>query len=267
MKQALCPIRVAAVKYLNTKPLVYGLDSRPDLFALQYDVPSQCATRLHDRSVDLAMLPAIEYLRQPDYRVVPDIAVTSIGPVNSVALYTARELGDIGTIALDSSSRTSVALLRVLCAQRFGIEPEFVTMRPELQDMLAASDAALLIGDAALFAEHGPLQKIDLGAEWTTMTGLPFVWAFWAGRAGAVQPAHVAALRNARDAGLSSLEAVAVIRHSDDPIRAGAALTYLQENVRFTLSEDHREGLNRFFAAAVEVGIVPETRPLRFFDG
>ena len=266
-KQARRPIRVAAVTYLNTRPLVYGLDSRPDLFALQYDVPSRCAARLHDRSVDLAMLPAIEYLRQPDYRVVPDIAVTSIGSVNSVALYTARKLEDIGTIALDSSSRTSVALLRILCVRRFGIKPRFVTVRPDLPAMLAASDAALLIGDAALFADHGPLKKIDLGAEWTAMTGLPFVWAFWAGRAGAVQPAHVAALRNARDAGMSSLESVAVVSHSDDPKRAGAALAYLQDNLRFTLAEYSREGLDQFFAAAVEVGIVPETRPLRFFDG
>lgn len=96
--------------------------------------------------------------------------------MSSVALYTPRQVRDIRSIALDSSSRTAAALLRILCAQRFGIEPEFVTMRPDLPAMLDRCDAALLIGGAALFVEHGAIDKIDLGEAWTAMTGLPFVW-------------------------------------------------------------------------------------------
>ena len=267
MVPAASPIRVAAVKYLNTKPLVYGLDSRPDLFTLDFDVPSRCAALLHDRSVDLAMLSAIEYLRQPGYRVVPGIAVASHGPVNSVALYTPRQIKDIRTIALDSGSRTAVALLRILCAQRFGIEPEFVTMRPDLQAMLNECDAARLIGDPALFAEHGHLHKIDLGEEWTAMTGLPFVWAFWTGWEDIVQPAHVDALRDARDAGTSSLDAVAAAHRPDDPSQAAVVRDYLRDNLRFGLTEEGHAALERYFAAAVEVGVVPETRALRFLGG
>ena len=102
------------------------------------------------------MLPAIEYLRQPEYRAVPDVAVASKGPVRSVALYSPRRNEDIQSIALDSRSRTSATLLRVLCKRRCGVEPEFVTMRPNLSTMLTRCDGALKIGDAALFAQPGP---------------------------------------------------------------------------------------------------------------
>ena len=262
-------IRVGVVEYLNARPLVYGLDARPDLFALQFDVPARCAAALHDRSVDLALLPAIEYLRRPDYRVVPDVAVASSGPVASVALFTTRPTTAIRSIAIDSSSRTAVALLRVLCAQWFDIEPKFVTMHPDLQAMLKRCDAALLIGDVALFTEHETvvdLDKIDLGEEWTAMTGLPFVWAFWAGRVGRVGPEHVAALRAARDAGAAARDAVAAAHRPADPEQAEAAREYLRNNVQFALNEEGRAGVKRFFAAAADVGVVPRTAALRFFD-
>lgn len=262
------PLRVAAVRYLNTRPLVHGLDSRRDLFTLQFEVPSRCAELLHDRSSDLAMLSAIEYLRQPDYWIVPDIAVASYGPVNSVALYSTRPMNEVKTIAIDSSSRTAVTLLHVLCARRYGIEPEFVTMRPSLEAMLERCDAALLIGDPALFARYeSHVCKIDMGEEWTVMTGLPFVWCFWAGPRGPVLPDHVDALQSARCAGTSSLDAVADAHCSDDPDRAAVSRTYLRENLRFDLSEDGRAGLEMFFAAARDIGIIPSTTPaqLSFF--
>lgn len=261
------PLRVAAVSYLNTRPLVYGLGSRPDLFTLQFDVPARCVALLRERSVDLAMLSAIEYLRTPDYQVVPDVAVASTGPVRSVALYTTRQPEDIRSVALDTSSRTAVALLRILCAQRYGIDPEFVNMRPDLPAMIDRCDAALLIGDPALFARHDEhVRKIDMGAEWTAMTGLPFAWCFWAGRREFVQPAHVDALHDARDAGTASLDAVVAAHCPDDAEQAAVARTYLHENLQFELSEDGRAGLKRFFAAAAALGIAPGTVPLRFFD-
>ena len=262
-------IRVGVVEYLNARPLVHGLDARPDLFSLQYDVPARCAALLHDRSVDLALLPAIEYLRRPDYRVVPDIAVASTGPVASVALFTTRPTAAIRSIAIDSSSRTAVALLRVLCAQWFEIEPKFVKMNPDLQAMLKRCDAALLIGDIALFTEHETvvdLDKIDLGEEWTAMTGLPFVWAFWAGRGDLVRAEHVQALCAARDAGAAAVDDVAAAHSSGDEEQIEVAREYLRKNVQFTLTEDGRSGVKRFYAAAADIGIVPQAAALRFFD-
>lgn len=260
------PLRVAAVRYLNTRPLIFGLASRPDLFTLHFDVPSRCASLLHDGAVDLAMLSAIEYTRRPDYRIVHDIAVASRGRVVSVALFTTRRVADIQSIALDSSSRTAAALLRILCAERFLIEPEFVTMRPDLQAMLETCDAALLIGDAALFAEHDGAEKIDLGEEWTGMTGLPFIWSFWAGREAAIQPAHVHALVAARNAGTSSLDTVAATHQPTSPARADIVRTYLRKHLRFSLTEDGRAGLERYFASAAGIGIASEVIELKFFS-
>mgnify|MGYP001160958995 FL=1 len=261
-------VRVGSVQYLNALPLVHGLDSRPELFSLAFDVPSKCASMLHDKSVDLALIPTIEYVRRSDYLVVPDIAVASEGPVASVAVFTKRPTTAIRSIAIDSSSRTSVALLKILCARWFEIEPKFVIMRPDLEAMLKRCDAALLIGDTALFTEHETtdLEKIDLGEEWTHMTNLPFVWAFWVGRPGIVEKSHLEALLKAREEGVSALDAIAEKHGSDDEEYAGRAQSYLRDNVHFDLTERAITGLKEFYKSAYELGIVQQAATLRFYD-
>lgn len=261
------PVRVGAVGYLNARPLVEGLDRQPDRFAVQFDAPSRCAALLHDGAIDVGLIPSIEYLRRADYRVVPDIAIASRGPVASVALFTARPTTAIRSIALDASSRTSATLLRILCARWFDIEPKFLTLPPDLEGMLKRSDAALLIGDAALYADHDAagLDKIDLGEEWTAMTGLPFVWAFWAGRAGVLDPDAVAALQRARDEGRSAIEAIARRYFPDDPEKAEIGRVYLRENIQFFLDEPALRGLRRFYEEAADLRLVVESRPVRFY--
>src|SRR3954465_7679311 len=144
--------RLGAVDYLNARPLVYGLELRPDRFALRFDVPSKCAALLHEGSIDVGMIPSIEYLRGGvPYRIVPGAGIISEGPVASVALFTTTRIEKVRTIAADTSSRPSNALLHVLCLERFGIDPEFRPMHPEPETMLSHCDAALLIGDPALF--------------------------------------------------------------------------------------------------------------------
>ena len=204
------PIRLGAVGYLNARPLVVGLDQSPR-FTLRYDIPSECARLLQAGDIDLGLVPSIEYLRDDTYRIVPDLAITSCGPVTSVALYSRRPIADVRSIVMDTSSRTSVALVRVLCARLFKIQPVIEAQQPDLDSMLDRGDAALVIGDNALLWDHrqvrvraavahgdvsdtGPIEKIDLGSAWTAMTGLPFVWAFWMGRAGAL-PSDVTALK------------------------------------------------------------------------
>ena len=261
-------IRVSAVEYLNARPLVHGLDQRADLFDVKYDVPAKCAASLHDKSVDLGLVPSIEYLRGTDYRIVPNIAVASRGPVASVALFTDRPATALRSIAVDASSRTGVALLKVLCVKWFDIEPTFVTLRPDVPTMLKRCDAALLIGDAALFQEHetNGLDKIDLGEEWEAMTGLPFVWAVWAGRPGGVTAEHVQALTEARDAGCAALDDIAEQFASGDAEgeRREVVKAYLRENVVYTLDEREQAGLKKFFDTAAEIQVVPSVRPLQF---
>jgi chorismate dehydratase len=258
-------VRLGAVNYLNARPLVYGLELRSDLFSLRFDVPSKCAALLHEGSIDVGMIPSIEYLRGDAYRIAPGIGIVSEGPVASVALFTTTPVGRIRTIAADTSSRTSHVLLRILCLERFGIDPEFQPMAPEPELMLRRCDAALLIGDSALFLDHERLgiEKVDLGDHWTSMTKLPFVWAFWAGRPGGLPPAGVSALIAARDAGIAASDSLAAAYCG--PERAARGQAYLRENIRYTLGEHEQSGLMAYYDLAERHGIVDDAVPPLFF--
>ena len=261
-------VRVSAVEYLNAKPLVHGLDSRSDLFDLRYDVPAQCAAHLHDRSVELGLIPSIEYLENPDYRIVPDLAVASDGDVASVALFTTRPVTSLRSIAVDSNSRTSSMLLRILCAESWDIEPKLVKLRPDLPVMLKRCDAALLIGDSALFLdyERQGLEKVDLGDEWTALTSLPFVWATWVGRSGTLTDAHIQALQDARNGGNQSIDQIVAGHCSNyDEEQQEVAREYLRENVSFSLDDRALSGLKKFFEYAHELRLVQTSADLRFF--
>ncbi|MGH9159168.1 MAG: menaquinone biosynthetic enzyme MqnA/MqnD family protein [Vicinamibacteraceae bacterium] len=261
-------IRLGAVGYLNTRPLVHGLREQPSTFDLRFDPPAVCADLLHTGQIDLGTIPSFEYLQRPGYRVVPELAIASDGPVSSVALFTARPVDQVRSIALDTSSRTSAVLVKLLCRHRFGIHPTFDAQAPDLEAMLARSDAALLIGDAALFAEHERLgaQKIDLGEAWTAMTGLPFVWAFWAGpETDAISPRICQLLREARDRGVAAVDEIARHFSQGNGTRSAVAATYLRTHIKYVLGPEHLEGVRRFHTLAVEGGLAPELRPVRFF--
>ncbi len=155
-------IRLGAVDYLNARPLVHGLDRRTDLFALRFDPPSTCAALLHEGAIDVGMIPSIEFQRGvAPYLIVGGMGIVSDGPVASVALFSARTIGEIRSIAVDTSSRTSTGLLRVLCRESFGIEPEFVPMPPAIDAMLERCDAALVIGDPALYLDHQAARSVE----------------------------------------------------------------------------------------------------------
>lgn len=258
-------VRLGAVSYLNVRPLVLGLDRRDDV-SLRFDVPSECARLLAAGEIDLGMVPSITYLDRPGDRIVPGVCIGSDGPVASVALYTKKPINEVRTIALDTSSRTSAMLTRILCARRFGISPVFVPHAPDLRAMLSSADAALLIGDPALFVDHVSLSatKIDLGAEWTLMTGLPFVWAVWSGRSDAVTSATTAVLNDAARQGSAQLDAIADSYCADRPERQPVARRYLRENLRFALDERAVKGLRRYFGEAASLGLVAD-RPLEWF--
>ena len=291
-------VRLGAVGYLNARPLVYGLDVSTR-FDLRYDVPSECARLLHEGAIDVGLIPSIEYLRGGVYRIAPDLAIASRGPVDSVAIYTTRPIADVRSIALDTSSRTSVALVSVLCARRFRIRPALESRGPDLADMLGHCDAALLIGDNALLLDHenwtsarqlapssnvrdrlapspdvrdplspSPqphLKKIDLGEAWSSMTGLPFVWAFWAGRPEALNDDDVRALGRARDAGVACSDAIAREYFPNSPAHQAVGAAYLRDNIKYHLGEDERAALELFYRYAVEAGVVDRVLAPRFY--
>jgi len=293
------PVRLGAVGYLNARPLVYGLERSPR-FAVRFDVPSMCAVLLHNGGIDVGLIPSIEYLRGPSdagpYRIVPDLAIASRGAIASVALYTTRPISDVRSIAVDTSSRTSIALVGVLCARLFKIQPAIESTGPDVTAMLASCDAALLIGDNALLLDHttvrlkadttydktprgvrlqpdlgvtpvevGAVEKIDLGEAWTRMTGLPFVYAFWAGRAGALTPGDVDALQRARDAGVARPDEIAREYFRGAPDRQAIGARYLRDNTKYHLGDEERAGLELFYRYAAEIGAVPSAGGLQFY--
>ena len=261
------PARLGAVSYLNTKPLVRGLDGRADLFTMRFDVPSVCASLLHEGRVDLGLIPAIEYL-SGDYAMVPDLAIGSDGPVLSVAIFSTRPIDKVRTLALDLSSRTSVALTRILCARLWEIQPVFASSEPDIRAMLAKADAALVIGDPALAIDPEAIGaiKTDLGEAWKSLTGLPFVYATWSGREGAVDHEQVLALQEARRQGVQEAALIAREVAGGDAVAEARALGYLRDTLRYGLGDREIAGLERFHALAVDLGLAAARRPLRFFS-
>ena len=252
------PLRLGVVPYLNVAPIVHGLTGDPHV-QLVREVPSRLLKRLLAKELDAATLPAIDYAGT-DLRIISGIAIASRGAVRSVRLFHRVPLEQIRTLALDNSSHSSVALLRILLRERLEREPEYVTMPPDLSAMLASTDAALLIGDPALLAGD-ELPSLDLGAEWTARTGLPFVYAFWAARPGALLAPHVRRLKESLRAGLNAIPEIAAAynRSAPEPYEL-----YLRQNVVYALGAEEQRGLLEFYRRAQALGLIEHVPELRF---
>jgi chorismate dehydratase len=255
------PVRLGVVSYLNAEPLVFGLE-RDAGFVLVRDLPSRVASMLGAGQVDLGMIPSAAYA-DGDYAIVPGVAIASRGPVRSVRLYHRGPLADVRRVALDTSSRTSVVLARVLLHEMLGRDPVYVAAAPELDAMLAQADAAVLIGDPALYLA-GDVPSVDLGEEWTRRTGLPFVYAFWAGPPGAIDPAGVARLQEALRRGLNALPAIAASYNGHGAHRGPLNEAYLRANIHYAFGAEEQEGLREFYRRAHALGLLPKVPELRF---
>jgi predicted solute-binding protein len=255
-------VRLGAVSYLNAGPLVWGLENEPG-YRLLRDNPARIAGCLHEGGVDLGMIPSIEYAFGR-YAIVPGIGIGSRGAVQSVLLFHSRPLDEVRRVALDTSSRTSAALVRILLRERLGRDPEYVPMAPSLADMLARADAALLIGDAALDHPEEAPPCLDLGEEWTRLTGMPFVYAFWAGPATGVTPAVVRRLQSALAEGQGVVAAIAAAHANGAPGRVPAYEEYLRRRIVYRLGEAELAGLREFYRRAHGLGLIPSIPELRF---
>lgn len=261
-------VRLGAVSYLNSRPLTCGLD-RDDLFDLGHGVPSACAGNLAAGGIDLGMIPAVEYARQNALRIVPGLAIGSQGEVISVRLFHRGRLERVRRVAADTSSRTSVALLRVLLRERYGIDPEIAAAPPDLDAMLRGADAALLIGDPVLplvgaGLDTGP-PSLDLGREWRELTGRPCVFAFWAGREGAVGAEHVTRLQQARREGAARIAGIAAGFQRERGGSAGFYERYLRNHICYDLGPSQIAGLTEFYRLAHRHGLIESAPELRFY--
>jgi chorismate dehydratase len=262
--------RISIIDYLNAAPLNYGFKHGLGFehFHLKFQVPSVCADRLRTGEVDAGLVSSIEYLRIPGVKIVPGLCISSPKRVRSVVVLSKCPPEEIRTLALDTSSRTSVVLSQILLRERYGIYPEVVDMAPDQTAMLERCDAALLIGDVAMRARREGLYVLDLAEEWHAWTGLPFVFALWIVREdapplplpGGAGPFFHKSLEMGRQ-NLAAMvdEAWRTIGWTKPELHE-----YLTENIAYSLGEAERESLALFFEKAVAHGFAPEVKPLRF---
>lgn len=242
-------MRVSAVSYLNTCPLVWGLLHGPQAggIALQFELPSQCAESIRQGAVELGLVPVVETFRQK-LDVVSDVCISSDGPVRSIFLVHKVPLAEIRSIAMDASSRTSVALTRIILAERYGIRPAEHPAAPDLPAMLRTADAALLIGDPALRLKPSAsaFGILDLGAEWKLLTGLPMVYAVWAGHAAKLSSSTLALFRASYEWGKDKLEEIVASEANPRNVSEELARHYLTSHIQYELDTRARSGMREF---------------------
>lgn len=253
------PLRVGAVSYLNTRPLIYRLQERAPGAQLLLDLPSRLADGLQSGAYDVALVPVIELFREPDYTIVSDACIACRGPVLSVKLFFRTSPGRVRTLALDEGSRTSVVLAQILLWQQHRLRPQLLPLPIGCSAADTPADAVLLIGDRAIHAPGGSFTAAwDLGALWCQTTGLPFVFAVWAARRGTDLQDFAAALAAARDDGLRHLERIARREAAAVGLPPEHCLAYLRDNLYFYLGPREQQGLSLFRRMAGELNLLPE---------
>ena len=258
-------IRIGAVSYLNTKPLIHGLRERLSGFGeLSLNLPSRLAQDLSTGSLDVALIPSVEYFRSEEYRIVSDAVIACRGPVWSVRLLSRVPAARIRRLALDEGSRTSAALLKILLNELHGIKPETIPLAIEQTPESADADAVLVIGDRAMHPELRCYQEIwDLGDHWCRWMKRPFVFAMWVAGpsvSSADRDRLARILEDARDDGLASLESIAARESGAHGLTKQELHRYFADNLHFQLGELEQQGLELFRAKANLLGLTANAR-------
>lgn len=260
-------LRVGAVSYLNTKPLVYRLGELAPEIDLRFDLPSRLADDLASGQLDVALIPSIECLADPTYTIVSDACIGCCGPVLSVKLLSHKPMREIRSLALDAGSRASSVLARLLLHEHYGLRPrlESLAFGVDLADCTA--DAVLVIGDRAI---HLPFDSYvecwDLGEQWYRWSGLPFVFAVWVARAETDLVGLDQALGDARDAGVTHFEEIAREEAPAVGLCVERTVSYLRDNLRFHFDTAEKQGLELYYQLAAKLGMAPAEANMRLHD-
>jgi len=283
-------LRISIVQYLNTAPLVWGFTNGPlrGKYDLSFAVPAQCAEQLRTGQADVAIIPAIEYQRIPDLAILPDMAIASKKQVRSLLIISKKPIEQVKSFALDRSSRSTQALTRILCAEKWKIAPEFFESSPDLTAMLNRADATLVIGDPALriavaieknswagaegqticqaatlgIASAELLYVYDVVGEWRSLTGLPAVLAVWAAKRDVATTELTADFLASRDFGRSRIPEICFDAARELELPQRTLESYLRDNIDFSLDEENRRGLELYFAHAAKLGLIPQAKPI-----
>ena len=258
-------LRISVVQYLNSVPLIWGMLHGPQQgkHELQYATPAHCADAVRDGTADIGIIPAIEYHRIDGLQIISGVSIASKWRVRSVLLLSKVPIEKIQSVAVDTSSRTSAAFLRILLAKFYSLEVNFIPALPRPDEMLSIADSALVIGDPA-FTYRGPAKVYDLAAEWKKFTGLPFVFAFWAGRADKNLSSFRKDFVESREFGLAHVDDISAEYAAKLNMDPADVKVYLTENIDYSLDEENCRGLRLFFKLAHEAGIIPVEKELRF---
>jgi len=283
-------LRISIVQYLNTAPLVWGFTNGPLVgkYDLSFTVPSQCAEALRSGAADIAIIPAIEYQRIPSLVVLPDLAIASQNRVRSLLIVSKKPIEQVRSIALDRSSRSTQALTRILASEHWKIDPDFFETEPDLHMMLEKADAAMLIGDPALrlciaiekkssvslqgravceaatlgITSAEILHVYDVVGEWRKFSSLPAVMAIWAARAEVVTPEVIADFAASRNFGVTQITAISLEAARELELPQQALESYLRHNIDFSLGEENRRGLKRYFQEAAKLGLTARDKKI-----
>ncbi|MCB0280519.1 MAG: menaquinone biosynthesis protein [Calditrichaeota bacterium] len=262
--------RIGISTYLNTQPVAYALQNKlvvPD-FQFVEALPHECSLKLRERELEAALIPSIEYVRgNDDYYIYDGFCISSKRTIKSVELFFKKDLTDIKTVALDATSRTSVALLRILLEEKWGLEPEYITMPPNIDKMFEKADAALIIADNALDLYDQIPNRFDLAEEWYDFTGLPFVFAFIAGFDKSLTPYDMNMLKNSLDYGQSHLPQICADWAAKHPkFSAEYYQDYLENNVSFEFGDAEKESLSVFYDYAFLRNLIPYYPDIKFYS-
>jgi chorismate dehydratase len=291
------PLRISAISYLNTAPLMWDFEhgEAGRDFDISYTLPSVCARALEAGTADIGIIPAAAYTQVPGLTVLPGVAIASRRPVRSILLVSRMPVDKIRTIALDTSSMTSVALTKILFEKWLGGGRTFTSMAPNVEAMLAQHDAALVIGDPALQIDRSRYRTLDLAEEWIRHTGKPFVFAFWAVRQNALQEDALQGdalcgdsrprLSASRNDALPALDLASIFQQSRDhglepasldqitrewaprlSLKEAVVRSYLTENIYYQLDPPCLEGLQLFYRYAAEIGALPAVPEMDFLS-
>lgn len=259
-------IRVAASSYLNSAPLIWSFLYGPHEGSVDFveAVPARCAQLLSQSSVDVALVPVIEYQRIDGGSLVPNVCVGSRKEVLSVVLVSNKRLEDIRSVALDESSRTSATLVKIIFREFLEREPEWTTRSPNLAAMLDQNDAALIIGDPGMTFPRQGLNVWDMAGLWKEHTDLGFVFAMWMVRDDAIERARSVDFSGARDEGVAHIEEIVRSYQDKIPMRVEELRNYLTENIVFNVDESMERGLRLYFELAFKHGLIDSVKSLRF---
>jgi chorismate dehydratase len=268
-------LRISAISYLNTAPLMWDFEhgEAGRDFDISYTLPSSCARSLAEGTADMGIIPAAAYAEISGLQILPEVAIASRRAVRSILLVSKVPIEQVRSVALDTSSMTSVALLKILFEKWMGGGRSYTSMAPDVDQMLASHDAGLLIGDPALKIDRARYHTLDLAEEWIRHTGKPFVFAFWAVRSDALREAAPsldlpAVFQQSRDHGLepSSLNQIAREWAPRLDMREAEVRSYLTQNIHYQLDAGCLEGLQLFYRYAAEIGALQAPSELQFVD-